>query len=374
MPHPVPHGPAPSNSFLMGGFECASHRWSDGRRVDPLGESGHDRQPGHDYALLARHGIRTVREGLRWHRMEPSPGAYDFGDARTLLAAARASGTRITWDLCHYGYPDFVDPWGPEFGWRLASFADAFARLLRELNEHAPVICPVNEISYWAWAGAEEGHMNPATLHRGAEFKRILLHAARASAAAVRAVLPHARFINAEPVINIVPPTDDAALAQRARERDAGQWEVWDALAADGELDIVGVNFYPWNQWVLGANRVHPGDREYVPLRTLLARVHRRYRRPIVIAETSCEGECRGAWFGMIANEVEAALLAGVPVSGLCLYPVLDYPAWDDGRLCSCGLIGGPPGARSVYQPLAEELARWRPRLAAAQEQRAQAA
>jgi beta-glucosidase/6-phospho-beta-glucosidase/beta-galactosidase len=357
---------APFASFLMGGFECASHRWRDGRRVDPLGATGHDRSPQPDYALLARHGIRTVREGLRWHLMEPEPGRYDFSDARRMIEAARGTGTQIVWDLCHYGYPDFVDPWGPGFADGLARFAGAFAHVLAQQNQSAPVICPMNEMSYWAWAGAEEGHMNPAALGQGDAFKQNLLRAARAAAGAVRAVLPAARMLFVEPVINIVPPEDDAALAQRARERNEGQWQVWDALAAAGELDVVGVNFYPWNQWILGANRVSPGDREYVPLRALLQRVYRRYRRPLVIAETSCEGDCRGAWFGMIANEVEAAMTEGVPVSGLCLYPVLDYPAWDDGRLCACGLLGGPAGARTVHAPLAREVARWRPRLMAA--------
>ena len=30
---------------------------------------------------------------------------------------------------------------------------------------------------------------------------------------------------------------------------------------------------------------------------------------------------------------------AGVPILGVCLYPVMDYPGWDDERHCHCGLI-----------------------------------
>ena len=29
----------------------------------------------------------------------------------------------------------------------------------------------------------------------------------------------------------------------------------------------------------------------------------------------------------------------GVPVLGVCLYPVMDYPGWDDDRHCSVGLL-----------------------------------
>ena len=50
----------------------------------------------------------------------------------------------------------------------------------------------------------------------------------------------------------------------------------------------------------------------------------------------------------------------GVPIRGICLYPVAAYPGWDDGRLCHAGLLGDvdETGARSVYEPLAQEIAR----------------
>ena len=50
----------------------------------------------------------------------------------------------------------------------------------------------------------------------------------------------------------------------------------------------------------------------------------------------------------------------GVPVHGLCLYPILNYPGWDDDRHCQSGLWGypGPAGEREIHLPLAEELAR----------------
>jgi hypothetical protein len=54
-------------SFFLGGFECSSHQRSDGRRLDLLASTGHDRHAAQDYALLAQHGIRAARDGLRWH-------------------------------------------------------------------------------------------------------------------------------------------------------------------------------------------------------------------------------------------------------------------------------------------------------------------
>ena len=49
---------------------------------------------------------------------------------------------------------------------------------------------------------------------------------------------------------------------------------------------------------------------------------------------------------------------AGVPVEGICLYPVLDYPGWADERPCPVGLLGfaDESGRRCVHQGLADEL------------------
>ena len=57
------------------------------------------------------------------------------------------------------------------------------------------------------------------------------------------------------------------------------------------------------------------------------------------------EGAARPAWLRMILAEVDAAIALGVPVEGVCLYPVLDHPGWDDGRYCPNGLLACSPVA-----------------------------
>ncbi len=60
----------------------------------------------------------------------------------------------------------------------------------------------------------------------------------------------------------------------------------------------------------------------------------------------------------MMSYEAAQARHAGVPVEGLCLYPITDCPSWDDDRHCPTGLLGyvGADGRRPVNQRLAEEL------------------
>ena len=38
-----------------------------------------------DYQRLRQQGMRTAREGLRWHLVEASPGNYDFTSALSLI-------------------------------------------------------------------------------------------------------------------------------------------------------------------------------------------------------------------------------------------------------------------------------------------------
>jgi hypothetical protein len=56
-----------------------------------------------------------------------------------------------------------------------------------------------------------------------------------------------------------------------------------------------------------------------------------------------------------------------VPLHGLCMYPIVNHPGWDDDRHCYNGLWDYPDtsGARDIYEPLARELANQRQRMAA---------
>ncbi|MEZ0167098.1 beta-glucosidase [Microvirga sp. TS319] len=304
---------------------------------------------------------------MRWHLIETMPGCYDWSSFLPMLRAAEAIETRIIWDLCHYGYPDHLDIWSPVFIDRFARFASAVARLTKEESRHVPVYCPVNEISFWAWAGGEMGRFNPCCRGRGAELKRQLVRATIAAVDAIRAVDPRARFITAEPLINVEAGIGDAEYVKSAQTYQQAQFEALDILCGAKEpglggtldyLDIVGLNYYPDNQWYHGGSTIPMGHHAYRPLHSLLEEVHLRYRRPLLVAETGAEGCGRCSWFHYVCSEVHAALDVGVPIEGICLYPVADYPGWDNERTCSVGLLTEPDGhgRRAVFPRLAREL------------------
>jgi hypothetical protein len=356
----------PFASFFMGGFECSAHRRLDGERLDLIRATGHDRLAESDYLTLAEYGIRTVRDGVRWHLVEASPGRYDWSSLSPQLEAARTGRTQVIWDLCHYGWPDDLDIWSAAFVDRFARFAAEASRVIGDATDGPAFYCPVNEVSFWAWAGGEVARFNPGCAGRGAELKRQLVRAAIAAIDAIRSVDPHARFITAEPLINVEPGLGDDAHRRGAEIYHEAQYEVLDLLSGRLEpelggspefLDLIGLNYYPDNQWYWGGPTIPVGHHAYRPLSGLLAEAFGRYQRPIFLAETGAEGCGRASWLHYVAGEVLHAIENGIPVLGICLYPILDYPGWENGRTCRVGLLSLPEeGERRVFAPLAREI------------------
>ena len=73
------------DSFFQGGFECSTHRLRNGKRLDEIAATRHDTFARQDYQRLLQQGMRTAREGLRWHLVEARPKNYDFASALSLI-------------------------------------------------------------------------------------------------------------------------------------------------------------------------------------------------------------------------------------------------------------------------------------------------
>lgn len=355
-------------SFLQGGFECSTHRLRDGRRLDIIASTGHDLFAFKDYRALSEFGIKTVRDGVRWHLIEQHPNRFDFASFVPMLHAAGSAGTQVIWDLFHYGWPDDLDIFSSEFVDRFGQFAYAFAKVLEKEADAPAFICPVNEISFTSWAGGSVEYLNPFMRGRGFELKKQLVRASIAAVDAIRAILPSARFAACEPVIHI--QADPARPADRAAAEAyrLAQFQAMDMLSGrlepglgGGEkyLDVIGLNYYSNNQWLHNGPTLDWKDSSYYPFREMAREVFVRYGRPLFVAETGIEGDKRPEWLAYMGGEVEAAQAAGVPIEGLCLYPIVNHPGWDNDRHCHNGLLDYPDqrGNREVFRPLAREIA-----------------
>jgi beta-glucosidase/6-phospho-beta-glucosidase/beta-galactosidase len=123
-------------------------------------------------------------------------------------------------------------------------------------------------------------------------------------------------------------------------------------------LDVIGINYYDRNQWWNYGTTIWTGEPEYRPFSAILAEVYMRYMRPMLVSETGTEDLKRPAWVAYVASEVQQAQSRGVPLHGICIYPILNHPGWDDDRHCCNGLwdYAQPDGSREIYAPLALEL------------------
>jgi hypothetical protein len=367
-------------SFFAAGFECSTFRRRSGQRLDLIHATAHDQFAELDYHRLQRQGLRVAREGVRWHLVEQTPGHYDFSSALPIVRAARATGTQVIWDLCHFGWPDNLDLFKPEFVSSLANFGAAFAQWLAREMDGPGFFVPVNEISFFSWAAGDEGSFYPFVTGRGFELKTQLVRAAIQTMDAIWSVQPAARFLHVDPIIHVVASPRHPEEQPEAEAYRLSQYQAWDMLSGrlwpelggqEKYLDLIGVNFYPHNQWFYNLknfrrirkftplSRRHP---LYRPFREMLWEVHQRYHCPLLVAETGAEERLRAGWLRYVCQEVDAAIRLGVPLHAICLYPILNHPGWADDRHCHNALWDYPDarGQRRIFTPLAAELRRWR--------------
>ncbi len=324
-------------SFWMAGYEGADHVNGAGTPLSMNEANRHDSRAYEDYALLSEFGIRTVRESIGWRLVEQN-GHFDFSSILSRLKAAKELGLQINWTFCHYGWPADIDPYSPLFVERFAHYCRRVVAFLADYTGDTPIYSPINEISFASWAIAGNKF---ACIHSendgGARLKRQLVRATLRACDEIWKLQPKARILQCDPIIRVGPESDPAA-----SNYNLSQYEAWDMICGRVEpelggaphyLDMIGINYYHNNQWGMGVEYPwHLGDQRRIPFHHMLMDVYQRYQRSMVIAETSHVGSGRGAWIREIAQETIIARQHGVHIDGICIYPVIDRPDWNDAQ------------------------------------------
>jgi len=333
-------------SFFLAGFEGSTGYNRHGEWFDQVAATGHDVTAHRDYRDLAALGVHAARDTARWPLIDRGGGRYDFASLDPLLDAANAAGAEVIWDLFHYGYPDDLDLFGPDFAPRFADYCHAVARRIAARTDGPLFFTPVNEPSYFAYAAGEAGLFAPHAAGRGWALKQALCAAAIRGVEALWDAAPGCRIVHVDPICRAVAapdrPQDLEAVAQF---NDSVVFQAFDILAgrllpelggSPRHLDVVGINYYWTNQWEWGAAPcaggvvppLAPEDPRRVPLTDLVRSVWRRYGQDVLISETAHVGDQRGPWLRQVAREAAELLNAGVPLRGVCLYPILGMPDW----------------------------------------------
>jgi beta-glucosidase/6-phospho-beta-glucosidase/beta-galactosidase len=327
-------------SFYLAGFECATGYNMHGEWIDQIAATQHDRHVNEDYARLAEVDIHAVREAIRWPLVDKGGGRYDFSSVEKFVSAALRYRCDVIWDLFHYGYPDGVDPFSSEFVERFAAYCRAAAAYVSTRMQGPHFFTPINEPSFFSWAGGESARFAPHQRGRAIELKINLARATLRAIDAIREVCPTARIVNIDPICHVVPLSDAQHDIDAAREFNQHTvYQFWDLVCGrelpelggrPDYLDIIGMNYYWTNEWVLGreGTPLTDDDPRRVPLADLVRDVWKRYGTDIVITETSALEEARGPWVHELSAMAEELLEDGVALRGICLYPILGMPEW----------------------------------------------
>ena len=369
-------------TFFISGFECSTFLWGDQGRRDLVAETCHDRHVDEDYHLLRTLGIAVSREGIPWPLVDRG-GSYDFTRLDPYIAAMEREQILPVWDMCHYGYPDDLDPYSDQFVDRFAAYCRAAAEYVVPRLRGPHFFTPINEITFFAFCGGEWSWVAPfgKTRDDRFRFREALCRAAIAGVKAIREVDPEARMIHMDPLVNVVAPRDRPDLNEAAwQETYVDTYLAWDIIAGKKHpefggsldvLDIVGANNYSFGQMEYREHGPHqalaPGDDRIKSLCDLLQIVWQRYGRPMIISETSGMGDGRASWLKDVMEESLAAVNEGMDLHGICLFPAVDMPDWHTGKWVHNGICDlvedGSDLRREPDQKYVDELRRWQKEL-----------
>jgi beta-glucosidase/6-phospho-beta-glucosidase/beta-galactosidase len=369
-------------TFFISGFECSTFLWKDKNRRNLVAETQHDRFAEADYELLRSLGIAVSREGIPWPLVDKQ-GIYDFSIIDPMIAAMKKYKILPIWDLCHYGYPDDLDPFSDEFTHRFAAYARAAAEYVIPKLNGPYFFTPINEITFFSFCGGEWGWVAPYRNTREDRFKlRVALcKAAITGAKAIRKIEASARMVNIDPLVQVVAPVDRPDQQQVAwHETYVDTFFAWDILYGKEHpelggspeiLDIVGANNYSFGQMEYREQGPHaalpPDDPRILPLCNLMHNVWERYKRPMIIGETSGMKAGREDWLRDVMDESLAAVNTGIDLHGVCLFPAVDMPDWHTGEWLNNGICDVVPEGdilnRVACEPYVVELRRWQKEL-----------
>jgi hypothetical protein len=368
----------PFKSFWMGGYECTDKLNAFGNRVDFINLTGHLELIDDDYKMLRPFGIRTVREGIRWSQVEKQPYEYDWTTVKYMIERGRANGIQQIWDLCHFGFPDDLTPLHPMFARRFAALCTAFVQFYRKEVAGGPlIVTPINEVSFLSWLGGDVRGTAPYCVGQGWEVKYRLMKAYIEGVAALRKTEPGIRILTTEPLVNLFAPINATEQqTQEALDHHNYQFQALDMLCgrmcpelggSPDYLDILGFNYYYNNQLEVGIWQFIPWlnenqDPRWRSLQSLLTEAYQRYEKPIALTETSHSGIDRNKWIKFVSQECAAAIEDGIPLWGICLYPIIDRPDWDhltpwhNSGLWDAEIVAGKTPSRILCEPYAKAL------------------
>jgi len=316
-----------------------------------------------DFDLVAETGVKYLRWGIPWYRVQPAPDRWDWEwTDRALDYLVNAKGITPILDLMHYGTPlwldnSFIHASYPD---RVAEYAaGVVARYKSLVRYYTPLNEPMVNAEFcgskaeWPpYLSGDDGYIK-LTL---ALAKGIVL-----TTQAIKAEQPEAITVQVEALWHTF--TNDRSLDEHAAHNNARQYLCFDLTAGrvgddhaltnflyshgttGGDLewfrshavsfDIFGVNFYPWSyseliQKTNGSIQQVSVDTSGDKIATVIRETYDRYHMPMMVTETSAKRDIRGRaqWMDETIEAVRSLRRSGIPVTGYTWFPLFTMIDW----------------------------------------------
>ena len=349
------HDPARSlpgvGRTFLGGFE-STHL--PGAGVDLLELTGHAIRWRQDLDRMLAAGVRHLRYPLRWQRIEPEPGRFDWAGTDEVLGHLRDAGAVPIVDLVHHtSYPDWLADGfrDPAFGPAYLRYAEAVATRYPWL----PAYTLFNEPFATLFLAGHEALWPP--YDRGvAGFARLLNSVLPAVAGAARTwaeLLPAAAHVWVDTAEHHRGAGAQARYAALANDRrhvvldlllghhlDPDRPFLAELLAAGGgplleldriRVDMLGLDYYCHSEWLYDERGARAPSPCPVGLAEIAGQYADRYGLPLMLTETNIRGlpSDQASWLRHTLEQYELALSRGVPLHGYCWFPLVDSTDWD---------------------------------------------
>lgn len=312
-------------------------------RVDQMESTGHFAHLEEDLAAIASLGVRLVRYGMSWRRIEPERGVHVWDLWDRAFSTFERLGLEMVVDLLHFGVPDWIDGVSdPQLPAHLLRYTEAFLARYPQ----ATWFTPVNEPYITAYFSTGIGIWNESTTDEPT-FVRTLAQLCLAdllASAAIRADR-RATFLHSEAFGHDLPADDSEAAGLAARRANAFRLLSFDlryGCAPDasivGSVSAVGggvleqVEELSFTTDVIAGHDYYPvsapTDRSYA---TMARAFSARYGVPFMIAETSNLGldpERGPGWLTALYDQGCELRSSGIPFVGICWYSRGDQHDW----------------------------------------------
>lgn len=334
------------------------------RSLDEYELIGHYTHWREDLGLARELGLKALRWGIPWYKVEPEQGRFDWSWTDQVIPfMVEELKILPVIDLMHYGCPfwlkkEFAHKDYPQY---VADYAAEFANRYRHLIKwYTPLNEPIINSLMCGMRG-----LWPPYLKGDKGYIRLMLQLAKGIVRTVKAI----KEIDPTSVMVYVEATgltrtvrdDLASLANEEEHRGylcfdliSGKlthdhllfsWLVRNGAVPESlyeleqnkvSLDVVGLNFYP--QWSTkqmyidkrGKLAFRETEPEGEGFAELIRKYHNRYQVPVMITETSAVGsdEIRERWLESSVATIKKLRGEGCPVIGYTWFPLFTMIDW----------------------------------------------